>query len=62
MSAAAFTVVETDAFNRWLRSLRDERARGRILIRLRRLSQGNLGDTRSLGGGLHELRVDYGPG
>ena len=29
---------------------------------LRRMEQGNLGDSKSLGGGLRELRIDYGPG
>jgi len=26
------------------------------------MSVGNFGDSKSLGGGLHELRVDFGPG
>jgi len=26
------------------------------------MSAGNFGDSKSLGGGLHELRVDFGPG
>jgi putative addiction module killer protein len=55
-------ILDTSEYRRWFGSLRDERARGRILARLRRISLGNFGDARSLGGGLHELRVDYGPG
>ncbi|HEX9965651.1 MAG TPA: type II toxin-antitoxin system RelE/ParE family toxin [Allosphingosinicella sp.] len=62
MPADPVTVVDTAEFRRWFADLRDGRARGRILLRIRRLSLGNFGDTRSLGGGLHELRVDYGPG
>jgi putative addiction module killer protein len=38
------------------------RARARINARIRRLSIGNPGDTRSVGGGVSEVRIDYGPG
>jgi putative addiction module killer protein len=62
MPAGSITIVDTAEFRRWVVGLRDGRAKGRILARLRRLSLGNFGDTRSLSGGLHELRVDYGPG
>jgi putative addiction module killer protein len=46
----------------WLRNLNDRQARARIRARLARLQVGNLGDCKSLGGGLFELRIDYGPG
>jgi putative addiction module killer protein len=46
----------------WLRGLRDRDARSRIRVRIDRLSLGNAGDTRSVGGGVWELRIDYGPG
>lgn len=52
----------TEAFATWLRGLRDERARARIAERLRRMALGNVGDVKSLGDGLSELRIDYGPG
>ena len=42
--------------------LLDPRARARILARLERVRHGNLGDCRTVGGGVSELRVDYGPG
>ena len=32
------------------------------MVRIRRLSLGNPGDARPVGGGVSELRVDYGPG
>lgn len=55
-------VRQTDLFASWLRKLRDERARARILIRIRRISLGNFGDVRPVGEGVSELRIDYGPG
>jgi putative addiction module killer protein len=58
----ALEVRQTDSFREWLRRLRDERAKARIDARIRRLELGNHGDVRSLGGGLMEMRVDYGAG
>jgi len=55
-------VRQTEVFSDWLRRLRDENARARILIRIRRLSLGNFGDVKPVGSGVSELRVDYGPG
>lgn len=55
-------LVETAAFARWFAGLRDPEARARVLVRLRRLSLGNVGDVRPIGRGLSELRIDYGPG
>ena len=54
-------VRQTDAFRDWLRRLQDERAKARIDSRIRRLQLGNPGDVRSLGSGLIEMRIDYGP-
>ena len=49
-------------FSDWLRKVRDRDARVRVRVRLDRLSLGSFGDCKSLGGGLHELRIDHGPG
>jgi len=49
-------------FGEWIDGLRDRTARVRIRVRLDRVSLGNFGDTKALGGGLHELRIDHGPG
>ena len=55
-------VRQTDEFRTWLRGLRDDKAVARIVARIRRLEQGNPGDSKSIGGRLLELRIDYGPG
>jgi putative addiction module killer protein len=55
-------VQQTDEFRRWLGGLRDRRAVARIDARIRRLALGNPGDTKSVATGIHELRIDHGPG
>lgn len=51
-----------EPFVNWLRGLRDGMARSKIRQRIARVRLGNFGDMRSLGGGLFELRVHFGPG
>lgn len=51
-----------EPFRDWLDHLRDMGAKERILKRLRRLAEGNPGDNRSVGHGICELKIDYGPG
>jgi putative addiction module killer protein len=55
-------VRQTVEFSAWLHALRDERARARITDRLVRMQAGNFGDVKPAGGGVSELRIDYGPG
>ena len=55
-------IVEGPAFQTWMNGLRDRKSRARILDRLVRLTEGHLGDTKSLGNGVHELRCHFGPG
>lgn len=49
-------------FKEWLDGLRDVTGRAKIRVRLDRVRLGNLGDNRPIGEGVHELRIDYGPG
>lgn len=49
-------------FDDWLDGLRDSKGRAQIEVRLDRLERGLLGDCKSVGDGVKELRVDFGPG
>ncbi|MDD5218308.1 MAG: type II toxin-antitoxin system RelE/ParE family toxin [Candidatus Omnitrophica bacterium] len=49
-------------FREWLISLNDITVRAKIRARLDRLLLGNSGDSKSVGGGVHELRFHSGPG
>ncbi len=55
-------IRQTGAFSDWLEKLRDLQVVARIDLRIRRMSLGNPGDVRPVGGGVSELRVDVGPG
>ena len=52
----------TETYTRWFNRLRDQEARLRIANRITRLAAGNPGDVGPVGGGVSELRIDYGPG
>jgi putative addiction module killer protein len=49
-------------FRNWLRSLNDINARAKIRVRINRVRLGNFGDCKSVGSGVSEFRIDYGPG
>ena len=55
-------ISQTEIFARWFEKLRDETAKARINLRIRRLSLGNFGDIRYVGEKVSELRIDHGPG
>ena len=49
-------------YSEWLKALRDRRAAAKIDIRIERIKLGNLGFWTSVGEGVGELKIDYGPG
>jgi putative addiction module killer protein len=55
-------IRKTEIFAKWVDDLNDARARARVLVRIERLAAGNPGDVTSVGEGVSELRIDYGPG
>lgn len=51
-----------EPFTEWFHTIQDTRTQTRIRERLDRLEKGNLGDCASVGGGVFELRLHFGPG
>lgn len=57
-----FEVRRSLVFETWLRGLTDKTAAAIVARRIQRVAMGNLGDTRSIGDGVSELRIHHGPG
>ena len=57
-----YTVLQSGAFKEWVSGLKDARARARVAARVRRVELGNFGDSKSVGAGVSEMRIDHGPG
>ncbi|MFH6840995.1 type II toxin-antitoxin system RelE/ParE family toxin [Providencia sp. 2024EL-00732] len=55
-------IKQTDEIEKWLNSLKDKIAKAKILIRLERMAEGNMGDVQPIGHGLSELRIHQGKG
>ncbi len=51
-----------EPYTEWFRRLRDAMAKMVIATRLRRVEVANFGDCRSVGSGVSELRINFGPG
>jgi len=57
-----YEVRQTKEFSKWLKKLKDALAKVAIVRRLDRMKEGNFGDSKSVGSGVFELRVDVGKG
>ncbi len=57
-----YTIKRTDEFNNWLLALKDGLTHRRLLTRLRKATQGNLGDVKPVGKGVFEMREHFGLG
>lgn len=53
---------QTATFQKWYQKLKDSKAKTAIVMRLQRLEIGNPGDVASVGEGVSEMRIHYGPG
>ena len=55
-------IKQTSEYTKWFKKLRDVNAKARIMIRVKRMSEGNPGLVRDAGKGLSELKITYGLG
>jgi len=56
------TIDKTDIFIRWLKKLKDRRARAIIANHIDRMEDGNFGVFEPVGDGVYEKKINYGPG
>jgi len=56
------SLIATPEFEQWLGRLRDAKGKARILSRLDSAALGNFGDCQSVGDGVSEMRIHFGPG
>ena len=57
-----YTVLRSSDFNVWLSKLKDNKGKARIIARIKAVELGNLGDVASVGQGVSEMRIHFGPG
>lgn len=57
-----YKVLQTEAFRKWFKRLRDDIAKFAIGQRIERIKSGNFGDSKSLGDNIFELRVNVSKG
>jgi putative addiction module killer protein len=56
------TLIRSEVFTAWLKGLRDERGKARIIARLDSAALGNFGDCEFIDEGVFEMRIHFGPG
>ena len=58
-----FFIEKTIEFDKWLRKLRDFKAKAKIIFRIQKLEiDEHFGDSKSVGDGIRELRINYAKG
>ncbi|MCH6235029.1 type II toxin-antitoxin system RelE/ParE family toxin [Cognataquiflexum rubidum] len=58
-----FFVEKTSEFDKWLRKLKDLKAKAKILFRIQKIeNDGHFGDCKPVGDGIRELRIDFAKG
>lgn len=56
-------IAKTDEFDKWLRKLKDLRAKAKILFRIQKIENDeHFGDCEPVGEGIRELKIDYAKG
>jgi putative addiction module killer protein len=58
-----YSIEKTIEFDKWLRKLKDLRAKAKILFRIQKIeNDGHFGDCEPVGNGIRELKIDYAKG
>ena len=57
-----FSIRPLPEFTSWIDGLKDEKVRGVVVARIKRLELGLMGDVEPVGGGASELRIHFGAG
>lgn len=58
-----YSIEKTEVFDKWLRKLKDQRAKAKILFRIQRIEEkGSFGDCEPVGHGIRELRIHFAKG
>lgn len=58
-----YFIEKTDEFDKWLRKLKDLRAKAKILFRIQKLeNEEHFGDCKPVGNGVSELKINYAKG
>ena len=58
-----YKIEKTDNFDKWLRKLKDLRAKAKILFRIQKIENDeHFGDCESVGNEIRELKIDYAKG
>ena len=58
-----YSIEKTDVFDKWLKKIKDQRAKAKILFRIQRIEeQGSFGDCEPIGQGISELRIHFAKG
>ena len=58
-----YIIEKTEEFDKWLRKLKDLRAKAKILFRIQKIENyEHFGDCEPVGNGIRELKIDYAKG
>ncbi len=58
-----YFIEKTNEFDKWLRKLKDLKAKSKILFRIQKIeNDGHFGDNKSVGEGIREIRINYSKG
>ncbi|MBP0613665.1 type II toxin-antitoxin system RelE/ParE family toxin [Chryseobacterium sp. cx-311] len=58
-----YFIEKTDEFDKWLRKLKDLKAKAKILFRIQKLeNEEHFGESKPIGEGIHELKINFSKG